>query len=149
MNIKTTLLFLVVIVVISFSCGNKKEDHSSGQSVNSNEWKQMDDFHMVMAETFHPYKDSADLAPAKAKVNELVAAADKWVNAPLPEKVDTDEVRTKLQTLKSETELLADVIQNGEDETIGTQLNKVHDLFHEIQEMWYTNEGNGHHGHSH
>lgn len=136
---------LVFIVLMIYSCGPKKENADTQEETSSsNEWKEMDDFHMVMAETFHPYKDSADLAPVKSRAKELLAAADKWASAPLPKKVNSDGMKTKLQTLKSETEVLADVVQAGEDKEVGDQLTKVHDLFHAIQEDWY-----GGHGHSH
>lgn len=101
------------------------------------EWKEMDEFHMVMAETFHPYKDSADLAPVKSKVTQLVAAADQWVSSSLPAKVDNDEMKASLQELKSETEVLEDIVHSGSDDAIGQQLTKVHDKFHHIQEHWY------------
>jgi hypothetical protein len=149
MNKISAFKVLLFVSFIVLGCeGKKNGDQASDQSTQSNEWKEMDEFHMVMAETFHPYKDSADLAPAKAKAGELVAAADKWSNAPLPEKVNNDEMKTKLQGLKSETEVLADVVQNGEENAIGDQLTKVHDMFHEIQEIWYTGES-GEHGHDH
>lgn len=152
MHLPSYLRLLLVIGIIAIACGEKKEGHHDHQASSSNEWKEMDSFHMVMAETFHPYKDSADLAPVKEKASDLVSAADKWASAPLPEKVDNDDMKTRLQTLKSETEVLADLVQNGEEATIGPQLTKVHDLFHEIQEMWYTGEDHGHsheHGHEH
>jgi hypothetical protein len=140
--VKATFLFCTLVI---FSCGTKKEDSTGGEEItSSNEWKEMDEFHMVMAETFHPYKDSADLAPVKAKAMDLVAAADKWSNAALPEKVKNDEMKTKLQELKSETESLADVVQTGEDAAIGEHLTKVHDLFHTIQEEWYGGSGHEH-----
>ncbi|MBT1701873.1 hypothetical protein [Chryseosolibacter indicus] len=145
MNLKQIfkLCILICAVLTIYSCGTKKEDSTQEeQTSSSNNWKEMDDFHMVMAETFHPYKDSADLAPIKSKAKELYAAADKWTSSPLPQKVDNEGMKTKLQTLKSETEVLADVVQTGEDKAVGEQLTKVHDLFHSIQEDWY-----GGHGH--
>jgi hypothetical protein len=132
------------MMIITFACAGKK-DSATTDSSDSNTWKEMDEFHMVMAETFHPYKDSADLEPVKARSNDLVAAADKWANAPIPEKVNSEGMKAKLQALKSETEALADVVQAGESNAIGAQLTKVHDLFHEIQEVWYTGESGEHH----
>jgi outer membrane murein-binding lipoprotein Lpp len=136
------ILAVAVIACVIAGCSKHKEEHSS----DTKTWAEMDDFHMVMAETFHPYKDSADLAPVKFKVKELVESADKWTQAALPEKVDNEEMKTKLQQLKSETEALADVVQAKDDKAIGDQLVKVHDMFHQIQEMWYSG-GEGHHDH--
>ena len=138
----------IVLALAITSCGEKKEAQQESEASSGNSWKEMDEFHMVMAETFHPYKDSSDLQPVKQKASELAAAAEKWSNAPLPEKVDNEDTKAKLQQLKSETAALTDVVQAGDDEKIGSQLTKVHDMFHEIQETWYG--GGGHeHGHEH
>jgi hypothetical protein len=150
---KSQLINLTFLGVIMFvcACSGKKEVHSHDETVEQKEWKEMDVFHTVMAETFHPFKDSADLDPIKKQASELAAAADTWVNAPLPEKVNNEEVKNKLQQLKSETQALLDFVNANDDHAIGNQLTKVHDLFHEIQESWYVGEGHSddHHNHSH
>ena len=142
MTLRLTTLFVILIL---WGCGSKSSHHDKAASDGS--WKEMDDFHMVMAETFHPYKDSSDLQPVKSKAAELVASADKWANSPIPEKVDNDLMKEQLQMLKSETEILADIVQKGDDQAIGDQLTKVHNLFHKIQEGWYGNEEHEHHDH--
>ncbi len=138
------ILFGLALALCIMACNSKKDEQKSADG-DEKEWKAMDDFHMVMAETFHPYKDSANLAPAKAKAGELVASADKWASGALPERVDNEEMRSKLQQLKSEAEGLRDVVQSGTDDQIGVELTKLHDTFHSIQELWY----GGHHGHEH
>ena len=55
------------VIVLAIACGTEQKN-----------WKEMDNFHMVMAETFHPYKDSANLEPAKSRASELAAAAEEW-----------------------------------------------------------------------
>jgi hypothetical protein len=144
------ILTLALAVILVAACSSKKEDSKSetSEASDSKEWKEMDDFHMVMAETFHPYKDSANLEPAKTKASELVAAADKWVAAALPEKMNNDEAKGKLENLKQESQTLVQTVSAGDDKAIGDQLTKVHDLFHEIQEAWYGDgEGEGHEHH--
>lgn len=142
MNINLALRFLSVlfVVVVIASCASKKEAHEE-DSAEQKEWKEMDDFHMLMAETFHPYKDSANLEPIKSKANDLARAADTWVGSKLPEKVNNDDVKDKLSQLKTETASLAQTVSSGDDKAIAEQLTKVHDLFHSIQEEWYE----GHH----
>jgi hypothetical protein len=106
----------------------------------------MDDFHVIMAETFHPFKDTANLEPAKTHSEHLAMEAEKWANAPVPEKVNNDEVKAKLQKLKTDTRAFADKVRaGGTDEEIGAQLTAVHDLFHEIQESWYSGGHKEHH----
>jgi hypothetical protein len=136
-------LTFFIVAALAIACGAKKEgdhEHSHEASSDDAEWKQMDEFHMVMAETFHPYKDSANLEPVKSRATELANSAESWSKAELPKKVDNDEMKGKLEALKTETATLASTVSNGDDKAIGDQLTKVHDLFHEIQEMWYGGE---------
>ncbi len=148
MNIKLTNAFILIVAAgLVFGCGAKKEDdhgHSHEASADDKEWKQMDEFHMVMAETFHPYKDSANLEPVKARASELATSAENWSKSELPEKVDNDEMKEKLERLRTETSTLASTVSGGDDKLIGDQLTKVHDLFHEIQEIWYGGEKHEH-----
>jgi hypothetical protein len=134
-----------VLAAFVFACATKKEDNHEQAGAEQAEWKEMDDFHMIMAETFHPYKDSANLEPAKTRASELAAAAEKWSGSPLPEKVNNDEMKKKLNDLREGSLSLVEKVSAGDDAAIGDQLNKVHDLFHTIQEDWY---GGGHH-HNH
>ena len=139
-QLKYFVFFIVAISVIA--CATKKEEVSGDE--DQAEWQEMDDFHVVMAETFHPYKDSANLEPVRTRASELAKSAEKWATAPLPKKVDNDEMKEKLGQLKMETAALAEQVKSTDDKAIGDQLTKVHDLFHAIQEDWY---GGEHHDH--
>ncbi|MCK6618314.1 MAG: hypothetical protein L6Q51_11800 [Cyclobacteriaceae bacterium] len=135
---------IVVLVVIFSACTGKKEE-----AAEQNDWPEMDAFHMIMAESFHPFKDSANLAPAKAQAADMAANAAKWAETPLPKKVDNDQVREYMANLKTETAAFAQLVQTGTDEEIGQALTDLHDLFHAIQEAWYGG-GEGHkHEHKH
>lgn len=112
------------------------------------EWPEMDAFHLIMAESFHPYKDSGNLEPAKRYAAEMAQSAAKWAEAPLPEKVNKPEVKEKIGLLKAGTADFAVIVQNGDDAQIGEALTSLHDLFHELQDAWY-GRGEGHHGHKH
>lgn len=131
---------LVLIFCGMLSCTSKTETTETTESVStdSDEWKEMDSFHMIMAEAFHPYKDSTNLAPAKKLAEEMAAEAEKWVAAELPEKVNNDQVKENLQKLKADTRALADLIKNGADDAaVGSSLNALHDSFHSIMEAWH------------
>ncbi len=135
---KISILILGLLVL---ACATKKEEHSA-EAEDQKVWQEMDDYHMIMAETFHPFKDSANLEPAKTRAGELAAAADQWLKSDLPKKVDNDEMKSRLTELSEQSALLVEKVSAGNDTEIGEQLNKVHDLFHEIQEHWY--EGGDH-----
>lgn len=130
------LFFLGLMLV---ACSPKAEKEEVTESEDS-EWIGMDDFHMVMAESFHPFRDSANLEPAKALAKEMVAAAEQWISNERPKRVATDEVGQLMNDLKAEAESLAAMVEQGSDEEIGESLTRLHDIFHHLQEKWYTKE---------
>ncbi len=149
---KFKILVLVSIFAIGFSACSKKETveahpEEEMSAVDPNEWPEMDSFHMIMAESFHPYKDSANLEPLKRLAEEMAVEAEKWSSTSLPTKVNSDATKALLNQLKSDTRALADKIKGGaSDEEIGAALKSLHDSFHGIMEAW--NEG-GEEGHEH
>jgi hypothetical protein len=143
---------LAKIVAISCLCfmvacsGKTKQDEAT--NTESADWKEMDSFHMIMAEAFHPYKDSSNLEPAKKLAEEMALEAEKWSAASLPSKVDNQEVKASLEKLKVDTRALADLIKSGaDDQSVGTALNALHDSFHGIMEAWHG--GGEKHKHQH
>ena len=133
------LAFGLIIAVLACSGKKGSEDKEpSGQKEAVGSWEDMDAFHMIMAESYHPYKDSSNLEPAKKNARDLVLSAEKWSSAPLPEKFkDDDEIEYKLKQLKSDALAFEEVVKTGNDKAIGESLTKLHDLFHQLQEAWY------------
>jgi len=148
-----TLIAITVVSLAIAACGHKQHDeghdHDHGAEAASGgagDWKEMDSFHMIMAETFHPYKDSSNLEPAKTHAEHLAMEADKWASSTLPEKVNNEETKEQLNKLKTDTRAFADRVKAGApDAELATQLTAVHDLFHQIQESWYGGGGEHHH----
>ncbi len=145
---KLTSILILLAVIFVAACNAKKEETAPAaeETAAADEWPEMDAYHFAMAEAFHPYKDSANLEPVKTQAAELVKAAEVWVNAPLPEKVNNDEIKGKLQELKAGSDALAQLVSTGTPEEIGASLTALHDKFHELQEAWY---GGGGHKHDH
>ena len=145
---KALLLFSLfsLIAFAIISCGGKKEDHHDHSDADEESWKEMDDFHSVMAAAFHPYKDSSNLEPAKSNAASMSEAAAKWADAPAPEKADNAEMKEKLSLLKAGCADFVNVVQTNDSTQISESLVSLHDLFHEIQDKWY---GHDHSGHDH
>jgi hypothetical protein len=123
--------FLILSVV---ACTTK----NSEETAEYQEWKEMQSFHLLMAEAFHPYKDSANLEPAKGLAKEMADEATKWLGTALPEKVDTEEMKQKLQDLNiGSQDFLKIVSESSADSLIAQSLSDLHHTFHEIQEGWY------------
>lgn len=139
------IVFLGIVVACLISC-SKTEKASEPVDSDYTEWVEMDSFHLLMAEAFHPYKDSANLEPVKRLADELTQEADKWATAPLPDKVNNDEMKARLNQLKSDTRALSAMIEGGaSDEEIGKALQSLHNNFHDIMEAW----NGGPHEHQH
>ena len=146
----TQTLFTALFFALLIACGTKKETTATestadSTSADTDEWKAMDDFHMIMAESFHPFKDSANLAPAKAKAAELAASAEQWLAAPLPYKFNNEIVKAKLEALKIKTTAFVETSKSADDKVVGDALTELHDMFHELQEAWYAGHGEHHH----
>jgi len=135
MNKSTSYVLMLVAFALAIACSGKKE--STDEVANNEEWPEMDEFHMVMAESFHPYKDSANMEPAKANAAEMSKVAAKWANAPLPEKVNNDEIKANLAQLNTDAAAFIQIAQSGDSTKIGEALTGLHDLFHKLQEAWY------------
>lgn len=120
-------------LIVLFSCSEKHKEESGDV-----EWKEMDDFHSIMADVYHPLKDSNNLEPIKEQADDLATAATKWKDSKLPSKVDNDEIKEKLDTLQSGTQQLVKAIKDGDsDEAIAAKLTILHDTFHAIMESYY------------
>jgi hypothetical protein len=135
---KFNLIALSWVAVMSFySCSQKgNTDTTSGQD-DPIEWVEMDSFHTILAEAFYPYKDSANLEPAKRLAEEMAVEAETWASASLPPKVNNAEMKAQLNKLKADTRALAEMIKGGaSDEVIGTSLQALHNSFHSIMEVW-------------
>ena len=133
MKMLSNRLFLItVLVVIAAACTNKSE------TASSDEWPEMESFHMLMAEAFHPYKDSSNLEPVKRLAEEMALEADRWQSSELPKKVRNEDVKGQLEKLKMGTRALADQVKAGAtDDEIGATLTRLHDGFHKINEAWH------------
>lgn len=133
----------IAVASLAMSCGAAKEE-----SAAADEWKEMDDFHLVMAEVYHPLKDSGNLAPIKTMAGELAASAEAWAKAEVPAKMDNDEVKGLIEKLQGGTSDLASRVTNGaSDDEISAQLTELHEMFHHIQEKWYSSDGKEHEHH--
>lgn len=132
MKILLLRLNIVLIVLLLASCGKKSE------TMSADEWPELDSFHMLMSDAFHPYKDSANVVPVKKLAEEMALEAERWQESKLPGKVNNDEVKDQLEKLKVGTRALADQIKAGaSDAEIGALLTALHDNFHAIMEAWY------------
>jgi hypothetical protein len=123
MKAAASLLFIVFCLVF----GTASAQHSSS-------WKEMDAFHDVMSETFHPSEDG-NLQPIRTRIDEMVEKAKAWRKAAVPEKYDAAKTAPRLKALVKGAEALRKTIRKGgTDQAITTELSRLHDVFHDIME---------------
>ena len=133
------LIFFSNVILSCSRQGADKDDMA--------EWKEMEEFHTIMADVFHPLKDSGNLEVIRLRADELAANASRWAEAELPEKVNNDEVKSALSKLKDDARVLADQVKTqAADSIIALQLTDLHDQFHGLQEAWYKGDDE-HHDH--
>ena len=102
-------------------------------SAQAKDWKEKNEFHKVMSQTFHPAEEG-NLAPIKSKIAEMQAKAVAFQKSVIPAELpNKEEIKKNLDELVNGTKVLAKKIKkNASDEVIKTQLTALHDVFHKI-----------------
>ena len=97
-------------------------------------WKEMEDFHTVMAATFHP-SEEGKLDPIKKKSQEMVDKAVAWQQSTPPPDYDKNAVKSFLKKLVSGAKEINKLVKDkAADNVLKEKLSALHDVFHEIME---------------
>lgn len=96
-------------------------------------WQALNDFHQVMAGTFHP-SEKGDLVPIRNRSGEMAEKAQALLDKPVPASFNTAEIKKSItDLLTGAKELDVMVKSHADDKMITGKLNQLHDLFHTIQ----------------
>jgi hypothetical protein len=96
------------------------------------EWKEKDEFHKVMAQTFHPVEDG-NYNPIRERSNEMYQKAVAWQKSTIPAGYNKKKISKVLKKLVKESKELDKKIKAGTtDAEIKADLTELHDIFHEI-----------------
>jgi len=121
-------ILLLLITAIAFAGLN------AAQSQEKVKWKEMDSFHEVMAQTFHPAEEGK-LEPIKTRSQEMLDKATAWESSVAPEGYDKEAVKKSLKDLvKGAKEINNLVKEKAADDVLKAKLSRLHDVFHEIME---------------
>ena len=105
----------------------EKMDEMSG-------WKELDAFHTVLQDAWHPVA-TGNLAPARAKAAELLAAALVWRSSKGPAKCDNEAMRKGMPDFIADARSYADAAKRAaSDDAITVTLKRAHDSFEAIAE---------------
>ncbi|MBK9224188.1 MAG: hypothetical protein IPO23_05215 [Flavobacterium sp.] len=129
MNIKTLSLVLFSLFVNSISA----------QSIFE-KWPEMNVFHEVISETFHPTEEN-NLEPLKTRSEELMKKAENLLNSNIPEEYRTKAILSSLENLQLKSETLHKLVTSKASDTeLKKSITDVHDVFHEIVGLCNENE---------
>ncbi|MFN8002071.1 MAG: hypothetical protein U0X75_13760 [Acidobacteriota bacterium] len=112
--------------------GDKATDASAATVQANDKWAELDAYHNVMSQTFHPAEDGK-LEPIRKRAGELADKAKQWLESKPPKVYESADIKALLVKLNAESKALADAIANGaKDEQLKKDLTALHDRFHEI-----------------
>ena len=131
---KITLYFLSLTVVsVIFACSSQsgQKEHAQHEMQNE-EWTEMEAYHNVMAETFHPVEEG-NFEPIKSRANELAETAAVWASSNPPANLKSLEVKAMVKDLADSTQAFAAIVKsNAENEIIKKKFDALHDQFHKV-----------------
>ena len=95
-------------------------------------WPAIKEFHEVMSETFHPAEEG-DLAPIKARSEEMMNKAAQLLKSEVPVEFKTDAILVSAEHLQMKSKALNKLIKsNGSDADVVKSITDLHNTFHEI-----------------
>jgi hypothetical protein len=112
------------------------------------DWKELKEFHKVMAQTFHPMEEG-DYKPIRERSGEMAEKARLLVESKVPAEFNKPEMIQAIQELSKGSRTLDAMIKNkATDEEINKSLTALHDTFHKIVGMCQPGQHEDH-GHDH
>ena len=97
-------------------------EHMSG-------WKELDAYHMVMMQVWHPAKEKADLSPIRAQAGKLSDSAEQLAKAAIPAACDTPANRDAVARVLADSRALATLAASGSDAQVKDALAALHERF--------------------
>ena len=120
---KFVCLFIAVFTIVAFAHAQEKKT-----------WKEMNEFHTVMSETFHPAEEG-HLDAIKKRSQEMADKAAAWQKSTAPEGYDKKKVDASLKKLVKGTKELNNLVKaKSSDKALKEKLSGLHEIFHEIME---------------
>jgi superoxide dismutase len=102
--------------------------------IEKDTWTALKDFHMVMAQTFHPAEEG-NYKPIRERSGEMLEKAVMLQSAPIPGSFNNKEVKDAISKLVSGATALDKTVKKkkSKDADVLKQITALHDIFHVIQ----------------
>lgn len=132
-SLRLSIAFIITVVAVQFAFAGDIE------------WKELDAFHTVMSETFHPAEEG-NLQPVRDNAADLLTKAKEWQMASVPEGYDKVKTTSMLKSLVAKCKgIKAAVKAKKSDKELTKLITEAHDVFHKIVEECKTSSD----GHKH
>lgn len=124
--------FLKTCLLVALAAGIGLRAGASPFVTQDDKWAELETFHGVMSETFHPAEEG-NLKPIRSRAAEMAEKARQWRDSKPPKLYDTPEIKEKVGKLTVESKALAErMAKNPPDEEVKAAITALHDRFHEI-----------------
>ena len=101
--------------------------------IEKDAWKELKDFHQVMAQTFHPAEEGK-FGPIRERSAEMLAKAKLLAANKAPSSFSSPEMKKAIATIVKGAEALNKLVcKEAADKKLMENLSKLHDDFHVIQ----------------
>jgi superoxide dismutase len=123
--------------VIDWAAVNKNYEDALAspllKAIEKDSWQALKDFHLVMAQTFHPMEEG-NMKPIRERSGEMLANAQKLAASKVPASFQSAAITKAIANLVTGAASLDKSIKKkAKDDKIKADLTKLHDTFHEIQ----------------
>jgi len=131
------LLFLFSLTLLFAGCQSATTEEGGDDAADASPEMaafeaQQENFHTVMAATFHPAEEG-NVEPLREKAGDLTAAAKTWSNLQLPAEYDDTDLNSRLAELVRGSERIEGLIQTeATDSTLQQAITNLHEVFHGI-----------------
>ena len=121
-SFKTLFTVLALVLMANFSSAQAKND-----------WKEKNDFHKVMSQTFHPAEEG-NFAPIRSRINEMLDKSEAFKNSEIPAEFSHQkEIKNNLKKLVKQTKSFKKKINKGaSDADLKADFIALHDTFHQV-----------------
>jgi hypothetical protein len=142
------LLGVAVVPVVASAQAAKAGEHEHGEKHAPSPWKELDQYHTLMAAVWHPARDKSDMAPARQKAGELAAAGRALAASTPPKGCDAPAYLPKVKGLSAESDKVAGmVVAKAGDVELKAAVKALHDSFHGVEEGCAAGKEKKHGGH--
>ena len=123
---------MLISLVSLMSCGKKEaeSEESAGPA-----WPELESFHEVMADAYHPVADSGNLEPARRLSVALEERAATLASSIVPASAAGEETSQNLAILRDSTAGFSKAVKAGQpDSVLRPSITYLHRIFHHLME---------------